>query len=93
MVNGFTPAHKTIASRPGKLQTWARLFRFQFCSDKLMTILGTLENTVLNAKFSAIAHEKEINNLSVSPNDKIVASASQDKTVKVRIFMHGRVIT
>jgi WD40 repeat protein len=45
--------------------------------------LGGLENTALNAKFSAIAHDKEINNLSVSPNDKILASASQDKTVKV----------
>jgi WD40 repeat protein len=45
--------------------------------------LGGLENTSLNAKFSAIAHDKEINNLSVSPNDKILASASQDKTVKV----------
>jgi len=45
--------------------------------------IGGLENTALNAKFSAIAHDKEINNLSVSPNDKILASASQDKTVKV----------
>ncbi|XP_059469900.1 transducin beta-like protein 3 [Neocloeon triangulifer] len=32
---------------------------------------------------SAIAHDKEINGLCVSPNDKFVASASQDKTAKL----------
>lgn len=30
-----------------------------------------------------IAHQKDINCVCVSPNDKIVASASQDKTVKL----------
>lgn len=29
------------------------------------------------------AHDKDINTLSISPNDKLAASASQDKTVKV----------
>lgn len=37
----------------------------------------------LQCKQTAIAHQKEINNVSVSPNDKIVATASQDKTVKL----------
>ncbi|XP_065342495.1 transducin beta-like protein 3 [Cloeon dipterum] len=37
----------------------------------------------LSSKHSVIAHDKEINGLSVSPNDKIVASASQDKTAKL----------
>lgn len=30
------------------------------------------------------AHDKDINCLAVSPNDKLIASASQDKLVKVR---------
>jgi U3 small nucleolar RNA-associated protein 13 len=32
---------------------------------------------------SAMAHEKEINAVAVSPNDKIIASASQDRTIKL----------
>jgi WD40 repeat protein len=32
---------------------------------------------------SAIAHEKEINAVAVSPNDKLIASASQDRTIKL----------
>ncbi|XP_030755318.1 transducin beta-like protein 3 [Sitophilus oryzae] len=37
----------------------------------------------LNCTHTAIAHQKEINSVAVSPNDKIIASASQDKTVKL----------
>jgi len=49
--------------------------------------------TALNANYSAIAHDKEINSLCVSPNDKILASASQDKTVKVAFeyFIDGKI--
>jgi len=32
---------------------------------------------------SAMAHEKEINAVAVSPNDKLIASASQDRTIKL----------
>nr|CAD7410391.1 unnamed protein product [Timema poppensis] len=38
----------------------------------------------LTPKFTERAHEKDINCVSVSPNDKIIASGSQDKTTKVR---------
>ena len=31
------------------------------------------------------AHESDINDITVAPNDKLVATASQDKTVKVFI--------
>lgn len=41
------------------------------------------ENTILNCAQTAIGHQKEINCVSISPNDKIIASASQDKTVKL----------
>ncbi|KAL1494162.1 hypothetical protein ABEB36_009806 [Hypothenemus hampei] len=37
----------------------------------------------LNCKQTVVAHQKDINSVSVSPNDKMVASASQDKTVKL----------
>jgi len=35
------------------------------------------------ARFTQKAHEKDINSLAVSPDDKIVASGSQDKTIKL----------
>lgn len=31
--------------------------------------------------------KKDINSIAVSPNDKMIATGSQDKTVKVRICM------
>nr|CAD7412655.1 unnamed protein product [Timema cristinae] len=37
----------------------------------------------LTPKFTERAHEKDINCVSVSPNDKIIASGSQDKTTKL----------
>jgi U3 small nucleolar RNA-associated protein 13 len=32
---------------------------------------------------TVIGHEKDINSIAVAPNDKLIASASQDKTIKV----------
>ncbi len=37
----------------------------------------------LKAYASARAHEKDINMVSVAPNDSLIASASQDKTIKL----------
>jgi len=37
----------------------------------------------LRARLSARAHDKEINIVSVAPNDSLIASGSQDKTVKL----------
>lgn len=42
--------------------------------DKLVTI---------GSKFTMLAHEKDINACRLSPDDSIVASASQDKTIKL----------
>ncbi|XP_060523217.1 transducin beta-like protein 3 [Cylas formicarius] len=38
---------------------------------------------VLRCTRSQVAHQKEINSVAVSPNDKIIATASQDRTVKL----------
>lgn len=43
----------------------------------------TMKPVELNCKFTEIAHQKDINNVTVSPNDKIIATASQDKTIKL----------
>lgn len=43
----------------------------------------TGEPEILPVKQTVIAHEKEINDVCISPNDKIVATASFDKTAKV----------
>jgi len=47
----------------------------------------------LNARLSARAHEKDINIVSVSPNDSLIATGSQDKQVKLwrsaDLALHG----
>lgn len=40
-------------------------------------------NLSLNATNTVIAHSKDINCVTVSPNDKLIATASQDKTAKL----------
>lgn len=37
----------------------------------------------LKTKTAVVGHDKDINQVTVSPNDALIASASQDKTVKV----------
>ncbi|XP_075166393.1 transducin beta-like protein 3 [Haematobia irritans] len=41
------------------------------------------ENYEFSIKYAAVAHDKEINSVSFSPNNKIIATASQDKTAKL----------
>ncbi|CAF0778878.1 unnamed protein product [Brachionus calyciflorus] len=41
------------------------------------------ENFKMDAEVTLKAHEKDINSVHVSPNDKLVASGSSDKTVKI----------
>ncbi|CAD7012185.1 transducin beta-like protein 3 [Ceratitis capitata] len=36
-----------------------------------------------NLKYSALSHDKEVNSVAFSPNNKLVATASQDKTAKL----------
>ncbi|XP_063286536.1 transducin beta-like protein 3 [Pelobates fuscus] len=38
---------------------------------------------VLHASFTEKAHDKDINSIAISPNDKLVASGSQDRTAKL----------
>ena len=38
---------------------------------------------ISNAKRSMFAHEKDINAIRFSPNEKLIASASQDRLIKV----------
>lgn len=37
----------------------------------------------LNTSHTILAHQKEMNCVTISPNDKLIATASQDKTAKV----------
>lgn len=43
----------------------------------------TEQDLSLNAIGTVLAHQKDINCVTVSPNDKLIATASQDKTAKV----------
>ena len=38
---------------------------------------------VVTARHTVVAHEKDINCVAISPNDKLIASASADKTIKL----------
>lgn len=37
----------------------------------------------LHARFTEKAHDKDINSIALAPNDKLLATGSQDKTAKV----------
>lgn len=41
------------------------------------------QSIVLNATLTQIAHQKDINSITFSPNDKLLATGSQDKTAKI----------
>jgi len=53
----------------------------------------SVEETILKARLSIRAHEKDINIVSVAPNDSLIATGSQDKTVKLwkssDLALHG----
>ncbi|RWS08046.1 transducin beta-like protein 3 [Dinothrombium tinctorium] len=42
-----------------------------------------VENVSLTSKTAVRAHEKDINSIAVSPNDKLICTGSQDKTAKL----------
>ena len=48
---------------------------------------GYTKDMKMAVKATEKAHDKDINSVAVSPNDKLIASGSQDKTVKVNILM------
>ncbi|XP_029172388.1 transducin beta-like protein 3 [Nylanderia fulva] len=41
------------------------------------------QNLSLNPSYTMLAHQKEMNCVTISPNDKLIATASQDKTAKL----------
>jgi len=43
----------------------------------------TDQTLLLNTSHTILAHQKEMNCVTISPNDKLIATASQDKTAKV----------
>ena len=49
----------------------------------LPQLIITSETIELQVKWTEKAHDKDINVVSVSPNDKLIVSASQDKTAKI----------
>lgn len=61
-------------------ETWNPYTDIVIAGDKQKT-----SNLPYHARTSAavVAHEKDINAVAVAPNDKLIASASQDKTIKL----------
>ena len=43
----------------------------------------------LNTRITQKAHDKDINSIVVAPNDKFIATGSQDKTAKVSLLNGG----
>lgn len=50
---------------------------------------GKAAASVKKSKVTVIAHQKEVNDVLVSPNNKLVASAGQDKLVRIWRFPEG----
>lgn len=60
----------------GSQDTCLKLWRISSTDD------GDQENT-LTVAYTAVAHDKDINAVCVSPNDKLIATGSQDKVAKI----------
>ncbi|XP_055593493.1 transducin beta-like protein 3 [Uranotaenia lowii] len=58
------------------LKVWKIPFEFKDTTDEK-------ELTRLNCTLTELAHEKDINSVCISPNDRLVATGSQDKTAKL----------
>ncbi|KAH7945877.1 hypothetical protein HPB49_016771 [Dermacentor silvarum] len=50
---------------------------------RLVAIVDPCAGAPITSQLTVAAHEKDINGLAVSPNDQLIASASQDKTAKL----------
>lgn len=66
----------------------------QDCTVKCWDLTSIKENneeaTQCTTLYTFVAHDKDINSLSLSPNDKLFATASQDKTVKLWDTLSGQ---
>ncbi|KAK8757288.1 hypothetical protein V5799_000011 [Amblyomma americanum] len=49
---------------------------------RLVSMVDPCAGASMTSQITVAAHEKDINGLAVSPNDQLIASASQDKTAK-----------
>lgn len=50
---------------------------------RMVTVVDPFAGASLVSKTTVAAHQKDINSVAISPNDQLVASASQDKTAKL----------
>lgn len=57
--------------------------RAYYLRSKILSTNVADEVQILNVDVTEIAHDKDINSVSVSPNDRLIATGSQDKTAKV----------
>ncbi|ETE65343.1 Transducin beta-like protein 3 [Ophiophagus hannah] len=64
------------ASQDRTMKVWL-LPKFPTTNEKENQIM------VLQARQTEVAHDKDVNSVAVSPNDKLVATGSQDKTAKL----------
>ncbi|PVU86909.1 hypothetical protein BB559_006336 [Furculomyces boomerangus] len=57
---------------------------------KLWDLTTLEESKTLKTRFTVKAHDKDINSIAISPNNKLIASASQDRTIKTWSVSNGQ---
>lgn len=68
----------------GSIDTTVKLWKISGVrGKKKKTTTDSSEEFKMNVAFTIKAHEKDINSISVSPNDKLIATGSSDKSAKV----------
>eukprot|EP01029_Cantina_marsupialis_P018308 TRINITY_DN41_c0_g3_i1.p1 TRINITY_DN41_c0_g3~~TRINITY_DN41_c0_g3_i1.p1 ORF type:complete len:1230 (-),score=445.76 TRINITY_DN41_c0_g3_i1:220-3909(-) len=53
-------------------------------------VQGGKENLTVKASATVVAHQKDVNCVTVAPNDRVVATGSQDKTIKLYKIVPGK---
>ncbi|KAK3588773.1 hypothetical protein CHS0354_003009 [Potamilus streckersoni] len=86
MAVGQGHTHAVLSVSFSKVKSSFVVSGSQDCTLKLWDVshdTGPDSTGVLHARYTEKAHDKDINSVAVSPNDRFVATGSQDKTAKL----------
>lgn len=77
-----SPTFFASASQDRTLKAWNIDGSF-LSVPQIHTYISLATGTSVSVTGTTRAHDKDINTVDVSPNDKLIATGSQDKTIKV----------
>ena len=83
--NGHTESIAAVAASKKLSTTIDDFFVVTGSKDRTIKLWSfkDINNLSITPKYTVVAHDKDINAIAIAPNDKLIATASADKSVKV----------